>query len=175
MRVISGKYKRKQLRGFNINGTRPTMDRVKESMFAMIQNDINNAVCLDLFAGTGALGIEAISMGAKKVYFVDNNRQAIEIINNNLSGITEECVVLMNDYATALEHFKNSHITFDLIILDPPYQKEDLVKIIQTIDEYGLLNDNGILVVETTDNIEDYYECIKKKTISDKIIKIYRK
>ena len=69
MRVISGKYKGKNIMGFNIMGTRPTMDRVKESMFGMIQNNIKNSVCLDLFAGSGSLGIEALSNGAKMCYF----------------------------------------------------------------------------------------------------------
>ena len=73
MRVISGKYKGKNLIGFNIDGTRPTMDRVKESLFGMIQNHIKNSVVLDLFAGSGSLGIEAISNGAAKCYFIDNN------------------------------------------------------------------------------------------------------
>ena len=80
MRVISGKYKGKKLDGFNIEGTRPTMDRVKESMFALIQNEIKDAICLDLFAGSGSLGIEALSNGAKKCYFVDKNQIAIETI-----------------------------------------------------------------------------------------------
>ena len=70
MRVISGKYKGKNIMGFNVVGTRPTMDRVKESMFGMIQNNIKNSVCLDLFAGSGSLGIESLSNGAKMCYFV---------------------------------------------------------------------------------------------------------
>ena len=76
MRIISGKYKGKKLKGFDIDGTRPTMDRVKESLFGIIQNYIYDSMVLDLFAGSGALGLEAISNGAKKVIFVDNNIKA---------------------------------------------------------------------------------------------------
>ena len=83
MRVISGKYKGRKLKGFDILGTRPTMDRVKESLFGIIQNYITDKTCLDLFAGTGALGIEALSMGAKECYFVDNNSEAIHILKEN--------------------------------------------------------------------------------------------
>ncbi len=80
MRVISGKYKGKKLIGFDIDGTRPTMDRVKESLFGIIQNKIKDSIVLDLFAGSGSLGIEALSNGAKMCYFVDNNIELINII-----------------------------------------------------------------------------------------------
>ncbi len=175
MRIISGKYKRKQLKGFNIVGTRPTMDRVKESMFAMIQNQITNSICLDLFAGSGALGIEAISMGAKECYFVDNNKEAIKVINDNLKGIKEKTFVLNKDYKTALKYFKTKQITFDLIILDPPYQTQDILSIIKQIDKYNLLKEDGLIIVETTLELIDYYPCVKTKKIGDKLIKIYKK
>ena len=83
MRIISGKYKGKIIEGFDIQGTRPTQDRVKESMFAMIQNDILESTCLDLFAGSGSLGIEAISNGNQKTYFVDNNLECVSILKRN--------------------------------------------------------------------------------------------
>ena len=175
MRIISGKYKRKQLKGFNIVGTRPTMDRVKESMFAMIQNQITNSICLDLFAGSGALGIEAISMGAKECYFVDNNKEAIKVINDNLKGIKEKTFVLNKDYKTTLKYFKTKQITFDLIILDPPYQTQDILSIIKQIDKYNLLKEDGLIIVETTLELIDYYPCVKTKKIGDKLIKIYKK
>ena len=73
MRVISGKYKGRNIMGFNVMGTRPTMDRVKESMFGMIQNNIKGSICLDLFAGSGSLGIEALSNGAQECYFIEKN------------------------------------------------------------------------------------------------------
>ena len=93
VRVISGKYKGRILEGFNINGTRPTMDRVKESMFAMIQNNLKDKVVLDLFAGSGSLGIEALSNGAKLCYFVDNNKIAINTIKKNTIGIDNKVII----------------------------------------------------------------------------------
>ena len=173
MRVISGKYKRKQLLGFKLENTRPTMDRVKESMFAMIQDNIKDRVCLDLFAGSGALGIEALSMGAKKCYFVDLSKEAIKTIRKNLEGITEPTEVLNCDYQQAIEYFQHDKIKFDLIFLDPPYQKEDLKKIIDIIIENKIINNKGLIIVETTTDLDEA-NCLKMRKISDKIIKIYQ-
>ena len=107
MRVISGKYKGRILEGFDIKGTRPTMDRVKESMFASIQLYLKDSICLDLFAGSGSLGIEALSNGAKKCYFVDNNKIAIEKIKKNTLGIDNK-EIIQKDCFKALLEFKNT-------------------------------------------------------------------
>jgi 16S rRNA (guanine966-N2)-methyltransferase len=117
VRVISGVLKGKILKGHDLEGTRPTMDRVKESLFAMIQNNIKDSVCLDLFAGSGSLGIEALSNGAKYVYFIDNKKRAIEIIKDNLKNVDNKHEILLNDYRKALDYFKNNNIHFDLIFL----------------------------------------------------------
>ena len=101
MRVISGKYKGKNIMGFNIEGTRPTMDRVKESMFGMIQSNIKGSICLDLFAGSGSLGIEALSNGALECYFVEKNNEIFNILRNNLDGISGS-ILLKKDYKDAL-------------------------------------------------------------------------
>ena len=122
MRVISGKYKGKILKGYDTLGTRPTMDRVKESLFAIIQNDIKDSVCLDLFAGSGSLGIEALSNGANICYFVDNGKEIIKVLKHNLSNI-DKAVVIEKHYHQAL---KNFNIKFDIIILDPHY-KDNLI------------------------------------------------
>src|SRR5574344_1247021 len=115
MRVISGIYKGKKLDGFDIDGTRPTMDRVKASMFAMVQDDIKESICLDLFAGSGALGIEAISNGASMTYFVDNGNEVLNVLKSNLKGIKEDYKVLNMDYNKALKYFKDNKISFSLI------------------------------------------------------------
>jgi len=172
MRVISGIYKGKNIEGFNIDGTRPTMDRVKESMFASIQNYIKDAIVLDLFAGSGNLGIEALSNGASKCYFVDHNKIAINTINKNLKGI-ENGVVLNKDYKDALLYFKNNNIKFDLILLDPPYNDNLLNNAIKLIEEYELLK--GILVCEVEDyEIVTNYELLKEKKYGSKEVKVYR-
>ena len=134
MRVISGKYKGRKLDGFDIDGTRPTMDRVKESLFGTIQNYVKGADTLDLFAGSGSLGIEALSMGANKCWFVDNNKLVIDILNKNLKGI-DDANVMRNDYYEALNYFKKNNITFDLILLDPPYKLNLINKCIDRVKD----------------------------------------
>jgi len=174
MRVISGIYKGKNILGFNIDGTRPTMDRVKESMFASIQNYIKDSVVLDLFAGSGSLGIEAISNGCKMCYFVDNNKIAIDTINKNTIDIKNK-IILNKDYKSALEYFENNNIKFDLILLDPPYKDNLLNNSIKYIEEYDLLNKDGILVCEfEVDEIKTKYELLKSKKYGLKYVNIYK-
>ena len=180
MKVISGKYKGRNLEGFNINGTRPTMDRVKESLFGMIQNYLPNSIVLDLFAGSGALAIEALSEGAIKAYLVDSNPQAIKIINNNIEKLTiKDAKVLKNDFIKALEIFNQENLKFDIIFIDPPYKTTYIEKSINLIDKYNLLNDNGIIVCESDkeDKIiyPENYKNIKIKKYGDKIIVILEK
>ena len=125
MKIISGKYKGRVLEGFDIAGTRPTMDRVKESVFAMIQSKIPDAVVLDLFAGSGNLGIEALSEGAKTVYFVDKSKICYQTILKNLKQLDIKLnTVFLLDYSKALELFFKEKISFDIIFLDPPYQTD---------------------------------------------------
>ena len=94
MRVISGVLKGRNVKGYDIDGTRPTMDRVKESMFATIQNNLKDSVCLDLFCGSGNLGIEAISNGSKLCYFVDNNIKAIKVVEENLKTLNIKMLIM---------------------------------------------------------------------------------
>ena len=175
MRVISGKYKGKNIIGYDIEGTRPTQDRVKESLFGMIQDYIDGASVLDLFAGSGNLGIEALSNGASSCVFVDSNKKCIECIKKNTVGI-ENVTIIENDYLRALESFNQR---FDLIFLDPPYNLECLDKILDIIDSNDLLNESGLVICEYEfDNFKDKYntlELIKEKKYGYKNIKIYRK
>lgn len=151
MRIISGLLKGRIVKGINIDGTRPTMDRVKESMFAIIQNNIKNSTCLDLFGGSGSLGIEAISNGANISYFVDNNKTAIKIIKENLTNlnILDKSAIINKDYNSALNYFKNNNIKFDVIFIDPPYNMQIINDILEYISLNNLLNTNGIIVCET--------------------------
>jgi 16S rRNA (guanine(966)-N(2))-methyltransferase RsmD len=176
MRVISGKYKGKKLDGFDIEGTRPTMDRVKESLFGSIQNYVKDSIVLDLFAGSGSLGIEALSMGANKCYFVDNNKIVINVLNKNLNGI-DNYEVIKNDYKEALNYFKKNNIKFDLILLDPPYKFNLINSCIELIHEYDLLNEGGIIVCEfENENVNtNYYEELKRKKIATKCLVVYKR
>lgn len=176
MRVISGKYKAKKIEGFNINGTKPTMDRVKESLFGVIQDYLRGATCLDLFAGSGSLGIEALSNGAKCCYFVDNGKIAYQVLQKNLEWIEEEKHLYKEDYDAALKIFRSNTIQFDIIFLDPPYAKELITPSLQKICEYNLLSKNGIVVCEYgMEEIHTTLSCIKEKKYGSTYIKIFKR
>ncbi len=173
MRIISGKYKGKKLRGFNIEGTRPTMDRIKESLFGMIQTHIPNSIVLDLFAGSGALGLEAISNGAKKCYIIDKNIEAIKIIKENSQNIDEDLKIMNIDYKKFL---KNTEEKFDIIFLDPPYKENQMDKSLRIIEERDLLNEKGIVICEyEIGNPKTNLKLIKEKSYGPKKIKIFEK
>ena len=181
MRVISGYLKGRVIKGHDIVGTRPTMSRVKESVFASIQNYVKDSIVLDLFAGTGALGIEAISNYSKYCYFVDNNKISIKTIKDNVNSlnIEEKSKILLNDYKKALNIFKDNNIKFDLIFIDPPYNYKNINEVIDMITEGNLLNKNGLLILEFKyDNVvidENVYTLHKFKRYGDKFIYIYKK
>ena len=178
MRVISGLYKGRVIDGFDIDGTRPTQDRVKESLFGSIQDYIEDAIVLDLFSGSGNLGIEALSNGAKECYFVDNNKEAIKVINSNLSKIGITSNVINKDYRDALEYFKSNNIKFDLVFLDHPYNDDYIDCSIKYLLDNNLLNDNSIIVSEFENNIKQDYEELKikkEKKFGYKKIVIFKK
>lgn len=171
MRIISGKYKGRNIKGYDIDGTRPTMDRVKESLFGIIQNYIPNSVCLDLFAGSGSLGIEAISNGAKVCYFNDSNKEMIKILNENLKGI-DNSIVFNKEYDKFLNEIDEK---FDVIFLDPPYKMNLISSSIDIIIKRNLLKEDGIIICEyETEEIECNLKLIKEKKYGSKKIRIYK-
>lgn len=177
MKVISGKYKGRKIEGFDIEGTRPTMDRVKESLFATIQNYVKESVVLDLFSGSGNLGIEALSEGASYAYLVDKNIKCIKAINKNINNIGIENVKVLNmDYKLALKQINKK---LDLIFLDPPYKTSLIEDSLKLIDEYDLLSDDGLIVCESDDVdkiiYSNKYESIKEKRYGDKYIVLLKK
>ena len=179
MRIISGKLKGRKIVGYDIDGTRPTMDRIKESLFAMIQNYIDESVVLDLFSGSGNLGIEALSMGSKYAYFVDNNKKAYNTIKKNIEDIgIENYNILNTDYKKALEYYKDNNIKFNIIFLDPPYKTNYIEKSIELIDKYKLLSKEGIIVAESSDIdkivFSSNYRVIKEKKYKDKLVVILK-
>jgi 16S rRNA (guanine966-N2)-methyltransferase len=129
MRVISGTAKGTNLYSLEGDNTRPTLDRVKESLFNIIQPNLQDALILDLFSGSGALAIEALSRGARQGVLCDNSNEAIAIINKNLekTHLDKKAIVIKNDYIKALK-FLEAKFQFDYIFLDPPYAG-DFVKI----------------------------------------------
>lgn len=147
MRIISGKNRGRKLKTLEGMNTRPTADRVKESLFNIINNLIIDADVLDLFAGSGALGLEALSRGAKNCIFVDSSKDGIKIIKDNieLCKCEDKSKLLNMDYSTAMQKLSNQK--FDIIFVDPPYLKGIELVVLDKIR--GLMTDNGILIIET--------------------------
>ena len=180
MRVISGFLKGKKLQGYNLKGTRPTMDKIKEAVFAIIQNSVRDSICLDLFAGSGSLGIEAISNGALKVYFVDNNKEAIVNIKDNINkfNIEDKAIIIFDDYQRILNKLKDDNIKFNLIFLDPPYKEKILATTLCFIAENDLLLRDGQVICEyKEEELCDSYGSLKMqkdKQYGGKQIKIYK-
>jgi 16S rRNA (guanine966-N2)-methyltransferase len=150
MRVIAGKYKRHNLKGPKHEGLRPTADRIKEALFNIIGSKIAGADFLDLFAGTGAIGIEALSREANSVVFADVNRSSINLLKDNtlILDSTDHFRIIQLPVERTLEMLSQEGNYFDLIFLDPPFQAGLLPKTIELIGAYHLLKDDGILIVE---------------------------
>lgn len=148
MRVIAGKHKSKVLESLEGRNTRPTMDKVKEGIFNSLQEV--HGLGLDLFAGSGALGIEALSRGMEKVIFVDQNFKAVKVIQANLKqlDLRDQSEVYKNNADRALKALNKREIQFDYIFLDPPYNKGLIDKALEQIAEFNLLKENGIIICE---------------------------
>lgn len=162
MRVISGTARGKKLISLEGLETRPTLDRVKEALFNILQFDIKDAKVLDLFSGSGALAIEALSRGARKAVLCDFSKKAIEIINKNLvaTRLKDKAEILNKDYLETLNYLKKETKKFNIIFLDPPYKTDYIFKSIEKILQYNLLDEEGIIIAETDD--ENKIEEIKK-------------
>ena len=180
MKIISGKFKGRNIKGYDIEGTRPTMSRVKESLFAMIQDNIKNSSCLDLFSGSGNLGIEAISNGANHCYFIDNDKIAIQTIKENVKNLSIESnsTIILSDWKKALNDFSTKKITFDIIFVDPPYDYDVYEKILNKVSTLNLLKNNGLIILEhhklnLQNNYNNLNKC-KEKQYKDKYITIYK-
>lgn len=149
MRIISGTARGTKL--FTLEGetTRPTLDRVKESMFNIIQNEVLNSIFIDLFSGSGAIGLEAASRGAKKVILCDKSKQAISIINKNIEKThLKEKVELYNLGYELLLKTKIKEQA-DIIYIDPPYKSDFAINAVNIILEKKLVNENSTIIIET--------------------------
>ncbi|WP_414046878.1 16S rRNA (guanine(966)-N(2))-methyltransferase RsmD [Macrococcus equi] len=150
MRVIAGKYKRFSLTAPKGVTSRPTTDKIKETMFNILGP--MQGMGLDLFAGSGGLGVEAISRGLSKVIFVDGSFDAIQMIKKNTSFLDEEVEIYKNDYKRALKALHKRDIQFDIIFLDPPYQKNIVNEALPMIQEFNLLANGGQILIECEKN-----------------------
>ena len=154
MRIISGLARGTKLYTLEGENTRPTLDRVKEPLFSIIQNYIKDANVLDLFAGSGALGLEALSRGAKKAILCDKSYEAIDIIKKNINKthFEEKTKVMCMDYKKCLLTINEK---FDLIFIDPPYKIDIAVNSVEIIINNNLLSQDGIIVIETDEEERD--------------------
>lgn len=175
MRIISGSAKGTKLFTLSGESTRPTLDRVKEPLFSIIQNHIQDALVLDLFSGSGALGLESLSRGAKLAILCDNNIEAIKIINQNIekTHLNEKSKVVHSNYKKCLDSLKNDNLKFDIIFLDPPYKTNFATDAVERILALDLLAKDGIIILETDDEDKEI-KIIKEDINIDNIRKYGR-
>lgn len=160
MRVISGTAKGTKLSSINDLSTRPTLDRIKESLFSIIQNNLQEAKVLDLFAGSGALGIEALSRGAIHCTFCDKSYPSIQMLKQNIkkTRMEEKSTIWNLDYKKCLQSQKEK---FDIIFIDPPYKLDIAVDSIKRILHLALLKKDGIIILETDEEERELKELEK--------------
>lgn len=177
MRIIAGDYKGRRLYVPKDKLIRPTTDKVKEAIFSMLTHQIYDSTVLDLFAGTGNLGLEALSRGAAYCYFGDNAQASIALIKKNIEycRAEERSLLIPGDFKKVLAQVRKP---CDLIFLDPPYQRDMLIDVIPLIEEAGILKEGGIIVAEhgkreeLPDSIGEY-QLIKRRKYGTVMVSMY--
>ncbi len=151
MRIISGKARGTKLYTLEGENTRPTLDRVKESVFNIIQGEIEGKKVLDLFSGSGAIGLEFISRGAEKAVLCDKSKEAVDIIKKNIEKTrTQDKVQVFNtDFENCLEKIKNEQ--FDIIYLDPPYATDYIARALAKLLQLNIIKKESLIIIETDD------------------------
>lgn len=177
MRIIAGRFKGRKLKTPSDASIRPIMDRVKEWIFNVIQNELDTARVLDLFAGTGSFGFEAISRGATDVTFVDQSPAAIRIIHQN-AGILNPPATWFAVQQNVSSYLRHAHPAADVIFADPPYDFPNLERLPETILQSGILNPDGILIVEHHASVKlpetvDDFSLMRDKKFGKTIISMY--
>lgn len=169
MRIIAGRWKGKVLNSPRTEKTRPTLDRVKEALFSMLLPYLNDAVVLDLFSGTGNLGIEALSRGAKFAYFNDINHDAIKVIYSNLQLTNyENCAkITKKDYEKCIKSLNGENLSFDIIFLDPPYEAKVEEKCLEMLSKSDFVHEETVIILES-DKDKKFNECVEGLQLVDK-------
>lgn len=159
MRIIAGLAKGRKLLSPVGMGTRPTLDRIKQSMFNIIQNYTYGAVAVDVFAGTGSLGLEAVSRGAKECHLIDKGSETFALLKENVAnlGFGDKCHCYNMDSYKALELFIQKKMVFDIIFIDPPYAKDMIPPAVELVTKGKLLSPKGI-IVSKIDSSESIFE-----------------
>jgi 16S rRNA (guanine(966)-N(2))-methyltransferase RsmD len=180
MRVVSGNFKGRQLKAVPGVTTRPTTDKVKEAIFNMVGPYFDGGIALDLFAGSGGLGIEAMSRGIERCIFVDREAKAIQTIHKNLEicHASEASEVYRNDAERAIKAIIKRELRFELIFLDPPYKQQKLKALITSVSENNLLQKGGFIVTEHGSDVQlpveiDQFIQIKYETYGMTSITVY--
>lgn len=152
MRVVAGSAKSLKLKTIDGIQTRPTQDRIKETLFNMIQYDIPGCTFLDLFSGSGGIGIEALSRGARSAYFVEKAKPALKCIRENLkyTKLDEKAQVLAVDVNTAIRQLELKKETFDYIFMDPPYNKGFEDDVLALLDDSSICTQDTVVIVESS-------------------------
>ena len=171
MRVIAGKARRLLLKTIEGQDTRPTTDRIKETLFNILNPDLPGTTFLDLFSGSGGIGIEALSRGADRAVFIEMNPKAAECIRENLqtTKLEEESVVMNCDVLTGLRRLEGKDYVFDFVFMDPPYGKELERQVLEYLSSSPLISEDTLLIVEADLNtgfeyLESMgYECRREK------------
>lgn len=176
MRVISGEVGGRRLQTPEDFAVRPTTDKVKEALFSSLQFEIEGARVLDLFSGSGQLGIEALSRGAESAVFVDNSKQSIALTKKNLSLCSLNAQVILAD---SVSYIEKSEETFDIVFLDPPYLAGILQKVLPSVSEH--MSESGVIVAESPfgeelpEKLNNSFELVKQKKYGSMQLSFYRK
>lgn len=171
MRVIAGSARRLLLKTVEGMDTRPTTDRIKETLFNMLQPEIPGCTFLDLFSGSGAIGIEALSRGAAMAVFVENNPKAVDCIKENLARtrLEENALVMGSDVITALRRLEGRNYRFDVVFMDPPYNHDLEKTVLEYFSKSPMVTEDTLIIIEASketdfDWLESYgYHMIKNK------------
>lgn len=173
MRIIAGSARSLPLKTISGIETRPTTDRIKETLFNMLNPKIPGCKFLDLFAGSGQIGLEAISRGAQAAVFVENNKKAALCIEENIhfTKFSEKCTLLVKDVISAI-HWLEGKETFDIIFMDPPYGKKQEKEVLQNLVDSSLITKDSLLVIEMAKDTDiSYIEELGYTIIKEKIYK----
>lgn len=173
MRVIAGKARRIQLKTIEGNSTRPTTDRIKETLFNMIQPYIYDSTFLDLFSGSGGIGIEALSRGAASAVFIENNALAVNCIKDNLSvtKLSNQAEVMKADVCAGIRQLKGRQ-AFSIIYIDPPYNAQMEEKVLNELADAKLVDEDSLIIIEAVlDNRLDFLQESKYVIEREKLYK----
>ena len=182
MRVIAGKFRSRRLKGPGMLQIRPTSDRLRETLFDILGPAVEDSLFVDLYAGTGAIGIEAVSRGAREVILVESNAKAAKLIRENLAalGIQAGIELITADALKGLEKIAARHLVADFIFLDPPYERtEEHFRVLEFLDASHLVAPQGVVIVEHRGGMAvperlDRLECTRQVEQGDAILSFYR-